>query len=280
MFLVNYLGNRAVTWRIDDPVKERYPDIGKNIEDLKKSGLIKAKTGVYILTDAGAEMRKKFLAQERARREQMHQRVIATALAGNYLEAYNARARYEKDSVIPHGIYIPLDDDNGAWAEATSLPHNVQNYIKCSYQLDFSDCRNTEAFKDSMRALYLGMQITGIGRIDPPKDFEENVGEYLDCPALDEQLKQKCKFPNPPKFKIYFCTKVKVFNFLSTRIMDRWDGQFFLGIYDCTDPFHAAMAQYADLQQLKIPGFPKTFQTFYKHKQANSEKYQTWIAQQ
>lgn len=278
MFLVNYLGDRSITWHIDEPVKERYPDIEQNIKDLQKAGLIKKEKGVYVLTESGQEMRKTFRAQERARREEMHKSAISLAMLGNYLEAYNKRARYERNSVIPHGIHISMGgDDDGAWAEETSLPYNVKNYIKASYKLDFSDCRNSEAFKDAMRSLYVGMQITGAGRLEPPKDFEESIGEYLDCPALDKQLEEKCTFPNPPKFRIYFDTKVRVYNFTNTGVMDHWDGQFLLGVFDCTKPIHASMSQYDKMKAAGIEGFPKTFQTFEKHKKANSEKYKAWI---
>lgn len=280
MFLVNYLGTRPITWHIDEPVKERYPDIEQNIEDLQKVGLIKKENGIYILTNSGQEMRKAFRTQERARREEMHQSVGSLAMVGNYLEAYNKRARYERNSVIPHGIHVSIEgDDDGAWAEKTSLPYNVKNYIKASYKLDFSDCRNSEAFKDAMRSFYVGMEITGSGRLEPPKDFEENIGEYLDCPSLDRQLEEKCTFPNPPKLKIYFCTKVRVFNFISTKLIDHWDGNFDLGIYDCTDLFHASMAQYEQMETAGINGFPKTFRTFQKHKISNSPKYQEWMRQ-
>lgn len=208
----------------------------------------------------------------------MHQSAVSLAMVGNYLEAYNTRARYEKSSVIPHGVHVSLGgDEDGAWAEKTSLPYNVQNYIKASYKLDFSDCRNSEAFKDAMRSLYVGMQITGAGHLEPPEDFEQNIGEYLNCPALDQQLKEKCTFPNPPKFRIYFDTKVRIYNFTSTRMMDRWDGQFLLGMYDCTKPFHATMSQYDKMKAAGIAGFPKTFRTFEKHKKANDAKYKAWM---
>ena len=120
MFLVNYLGDRSVTWHIDTPVKERYPDIDQNIEDLQKVRLIKKEKGVYVLTESGQEMRKIFRAQERARRNEMHQSTVSLAMAGNYLEAYNKRASYERNSVIPHGIHVSMGgDDDGAWAEET-----------------------------------------------------------------------------------------------------------------------------------------------------------------
>lgn len=277
MFLVNYLVDRSITWHIDDPVKERYPNIDKNIEDLQKDGLIKKEKGVFALTDSGLEMRKIFRSKEKARREQMHQNVLSYAMAGNYLEAYNERAKYEQDSIIPHGICAPLGRGaDEVWGESASLPYNVKNYIKASYKLDFSDCENSEQFKEALRRFYVGMEITG-AELDPADNFEEQIGETLICPALDAQLKEKCHFPRPPKLKIYFRTKVRVFNFINTKIIEKWDGNFDLGIYDCTSPLHASMAQYEMMKDAKIEKFPKTFQTFEKHKKANDSKYKDWM---
>jgi len=41
----------------------------------------------------------------------------------------------------------------------------------------------------------------------------------------------------------------------------------------------ANIDQYQDMSKYQIEKFPKTFQTFEKHKRANSEKYQEWMRQ-
>ena len=281
MFLVNYLGDRSVTWHIDKPVKEQYPDVEQNIEDLQKAGLIMKEKGVYVLTESGQEMRKAFRAQERARRKEMHQSAVDFALSGDYLSAYNARAKYEKESVIPHGIIVNLGGGSNTttWEVASEIPSNIDNYIGNSCKLDFSDCENSERFKEALRRFYIGIEATGSNRIDIPYDFEEKLGEKLNCPALDAQLAEKCQFPDPPKLKIYFRTKVRVFNYISTKLIKKWDGKFDLGVYDCTSPLHATMAQYERMKTVGIEGFPKTFKTFEKHKKEDSEKYKLWMAE-
>lgn len=280
MFLVNYLGERFVEWGIDDPVKERYPDIEQNIEDLQKAGLITIENSVYSLTDSGLEMRKIFRAQERSRRKEMHRDAVSFALSGDYVASYNSRVRYESESVIPHGINVDCSrgSNSSKWKEAKEIPNNVKKCIENSYNLDFSDCENSEKFREALRRFYVGMEITGASDISIPDDFEERIGENLNCHALDVQLAEKCQFPNPPKLKIYFRTKVRVFNYISTKLIDRWDGEFDLGIYDCSDPFHASMAEYERLKAVEIDGFPKTFKTFQKHKLNNSEKYLYWAS--
>ena len=103
------------------------------------------------------------------------------------------------------------------------------------------------------------------------------MGEYLSCPSLDNQLEEKCCFKNPPKLKIYFSTKVRILSFTNTKLIDKWDGNFFLGKYDCTSNLHFSMAEFEYYSTLNIPGFPKTFRTYEKHKKENSLKYLSWM---
>lgn len=278
MFLVNYLGDRRFEWGIHDSVKEKYPDLEKNIKDLEKDGLIQICESEYRLTSRGLDMRKLFRSQERARHESMINDVMRFAEKEDFLAAYNARSNYEKNSVVPHGIFIGESADSH-WKTQSKVPESVGRYIENSHKLDFSDCNNSDSFKLALRNFYVGLSVSGSNRIELPLDFEERLGEFLDCPALDKQLEEKCEFPNPPKLRIYFNTKVSVFNLTETKVIKSWDGNFFLGVFDCTDRFHAAMAQYEKVAMIGIDKFPKTFKTFYKHKLENSEKYQEWIRQ-
>lgn len=278
MFLVNYLGDRRFEWGIHDSVKEKYPDLEQNIKDLEKDGLIQICESEYRLTSQGLDMRKLFRSQERTRHESMLNDVIGFAEKEDFLSAYNARSNYEKNSVVPHGIFIG-ESGEGHWKTQSNVPESVRRYIENSHKLDFSDCNNSESFKTALRNFYVGSSVSGSNRIEIPLDFEEKLGEFLDCPALNKQLEEKCEFPNPPKLRIYFNTKVSVFNLTETKVIKSWDGNFFLGVFDCTDKFHAAMAQYEKMSQAEIEKFPKTFKTFYKHKSENSEKYQEWMRQ-
>lgn len=121
------------------------------------------------------------------------------------------------------------------------------------------------------------LRLPGKAHLDIPRDFEKRVGERLICPALDEQLAEKCFHPNPHRMYIYYYTKVYISNMLQTGVLKKWDGQFILGMYDCTQPYNAAMAEYEIYKTLDIPNFPKTFKTYYKHKTEKSEKYLAWI---
>lgn len=280
-FLVNYLGNRRKEYGIHDAVKERYPMLLQDIQKVIVEGLLIETIDGYILTDAGNKLSGEFRQTEKLRKKECEKRIYALSMERDYLGAYNARAEYERNCIIPHGIHCSFGGDRTErpWPEAKELPFHVKNYIKVSQELDFSDCYNSEMFKSDLRAFYIGVSISGSSRTELPLDFEEIRGEFLKCPILDDQLNKVCLFENPPKLRIYFNTKVSVYNFMSTGLIEEWDGKFRLGVYDCSVVFNFSMAEFAAYLKLGISDFPKTFNTFYKHKTQNSEKYQKWMEQ-
>lgn len=280
-FLVNYLGDRKKEYGIHDAVKRRYPTLTQDIQQVILEGLVLETADGYTLTDAGNKLSKEFRQTEKLRKGKCEKEIYALSMERDYLGAYNARAAYERECVIPHGIHCSLGG-NGMetpWPEAKELPFHVKNYIKVSRELDFSDCFNSEMFKSDLRAFYVGGSISGSSRVELPLDFEEIRGEFLECPLLDDQLNQVCLFEKPPKLRIYFNTKVSVYNFISTGLIEKWDGRFRLGTYDCSTEFNFSMAEFVTYSKLEISNFPKTFNTFYKHKSSNSEKYQKWMEQ-
>jgi hypothetical protein len=291
-FLVNYLGDREKKWGIHDDVKGRFYPFDKNVKEIISEGYIIDTPEKYALTDSGKTVSKDFKKTERDRRNAAHRKIMSLAMERDYLGAYNARAEYERNSVIPHGISISFGSSLTSpgsssfqnsiyehWKEEKEIPSHVLCYIRNSEAIDFSDCNNSEAFKSDLRAFYVGAQISGSSDISLPDDFETYRGEYLNCPSLEKQLKEKCLFKKIPRLSIYYNTKVRVFNFISTGLIDSWDGNFQLGTYDCTDPYHFEMAEFEIYSELGITSFPKTFRTYFKHKKDNSEKYQAWMAE-
>ena len=280
-FLVNYLSDRQKEWGFDSAVEERYPLLSENIVQVINEGYIIETNEEYLLTEKGKQMQKEFRAAEKSKRLAMQEKVLDLSMQKDYLGAYNARAAYERSCVIPHGIHCSLGSDGEeiVWTEEQSLPESVKNYIAYIQKIDFSDCNNSECFKNDLRAFLIGLDITGasMNSLLLPSDFEECHGEYLDCPALNKQLEEKNLFPNPPKLRIYYCTKLIVMNCISCHHMESWDGHFLLGVYDCTEPFNFSMAEFEHFSRLSIPEFPKTFRTYYKHKTQNSEKYKQWM---
>ncbi|KAF5046332.1 hypothetical protein DSECCO2_471800 [anaerobic digester metagenome] len=282
-FLVNYLGGRAYQYGIDAPVRDLFEDVERTIEFLIQKEYIENGPSGWILTEKGTMARIYWRSSEKLRESRKNVEISEVCQTDDYLRAYNSRAKYERESVIPHGIFVSFgEEDQSPWGSKEYLPQCIKNYISNSKMLDFSDINNSESFKQELRNYYIADEING-KRSKLPKDFEIRIGECLVCPTLDIQIAEKCTFLNPPKLQIYIDTKIHVLNWTSINATSHkspyiWDGHFLLGVYDCTNSFHAAMAEYEKMKLFGVEGLPKTFQTFWKHKSQNSEKYQFWNA--
>lgn len=279
-FLVNYLGGRRKEWGIHEPVQALFQNIMTEIHFLIDAGFLIDTPESYKLTQSGTEVSQRFRQTEKQRRKECERKIFELSFQGDFLAAHNVRAKYERESVIPHGIFITFggSGNDEHWAEVNEIPYNVKNYIALSHKLDFSDINNTDYFKTKLRNFYIGTEIDG-GKMEVPRNLEDLIGETLNCPSLDRQLEEKCQFKNPPKLIIYLDTKITVLYHIEVGKINKWDGKFMLGMYDCTNPFHAAMAEFEELNSLHLDcKLPKTFETFWKHKQSNSDKYKSWIA--
>lgn len=275
-FLLNYFGDRDYKHITHERVKERFPQLDKILNILINEGYITKGDTKYLLSEQARRIRINYRKTEKSRSKAAKDKIMKLALQGDYLGAYNARAEYEYNCILPHGITLSLGGYNNMWRYSNRTPDYINNYIKIANCLNLNDNLNSERFNLFFRRFFIGYNITGadISAInDDISSFEDIVNEKLNCPALDTLLSEKCKFPHIPKFYIYFLSKIRESTGLNQF------GEYTLGIYDCTIPFHAAIAEYEIMKQYNIPKFPKTFNTFWRHKQKNNEKYQEWKKQ-
>lgn len=148
----------------------------------------------------------------------------------------------------------------------------------------FDDLNNSQHYKECLLKAYEA------GNTNFYKSIPENVpkDEKFACPALDDFLERYGYDLND------YC-KIEIY--LTTGYWVEWYQKMISGnlnpenIYD---PMQDSMCgwivdinrlnllqdttDYSRLKDKDIPGFPKTFKTYQKHKEANSEKYQAWIA--
>ena len=108
-FLINYLCGRSITWHIDDKVLSRYPDINNNIDYLIRNNFLQINDRKYILTQKGEDVKNNFRSTEKIRKKTADANIITASLSGDFLSAYNIRAKYERDSVLPHGLFVFTD---------------------------------------------------------------------------------------------------------------------------------------------------------------------------
>lgn len=159
----------------------------------------------------------------------------------------------------------------------------------------FDDLNNSDHYKECLRRAYEA------GNKNFYTSIPENIpqDEKFACPALDDFLNAKGFILNDyQKINIYLLT---LYWNEHCRKMNEWQDQQIKRLkelhitpslakpykaysnhgWNVTDQTLAACHEeyeYARYKELDIPGFPKTYRTYQKHKEANSEKYQAWIA--
>lgn len=218
------------------------------------------------------------------------EKCLQEALKGDFLTT--SRIRQQAYSLDPPGT-IGVNWDN--FVEIWEKDSNYLTYLNCE---DFSDMNNTPQRIASLRA--------GIF-IDYLFGFRDMWGVKRQCELSDEQfksdklenflIKENWVFECENRELIYAQTKEK--NISAKLYYDAIKkngtkdsihphifniGEYYLGfsadtpqiIIDSRRKWLENYDQFLKMSKLGIESFPKTFQTFEKHKQQNSEKYQIW----
>ena len=185
------------------------------------------------------------------------------------------------------------------WSDKKSIWNMDKLFLQHMAIESFADLENTETYIQSLKAGLF---------IDHIFNFRDNwavvqrelIGtEKLSCPLLECFLRNTgFDLPSVSRLHIYAQTKHKNINAkinLDARskigLRMTWEPRYFsIGEYDLGfapgTPLRIIegrrrwledAAQFQEMSESGIPGFPKTFQTYQKHKLANSPKYQTWV---
>lgn len=148
----------------------------------------------------------------------------------------------------------------------------------------FDDLNNSQHYKECLLKAYKA------GNTNFYKSIPENVpkDERFNCPALDDFLERYGYNLNDYcKIDIYLTTGYWIewyHNMLDSCLLpenvhDPMQNNMCGWIVDeARLNFLQKITDYELLKSKNIPGFPKTFDTFRKHREKNSDKYQTWIA--
>ena len=223
---------------------------------------------------------------------------IKYARDGKYREA--ARVRQQAYGKEPSGSI------GGNWKDWPSVWEKDRKYLSFLKAEKFSDLKNSRQYIESMKASifvdYLFDFRDGWG-VDRHREFCQ---EAICCPLLDKFL-QQMDLEEELHDSVYMSTvkrnissKIYIDSMKSTGIsISRYpymsyiyqNGEYYLGILKGTPEnqvqkilagrrkFLKDYAQYENMGAIGVERFPKTFQTFQKHKKANSEKYQEWMRQ-
>lgn len=230
----------------------------------------------YVLTERGLKVDEEYIKGQKEKNIQLKATIIEKIKARQYELSYIEMAKAYQKEPIPPGSGIDWNDIDCV----RNLARKEQVRLRT---FDFSDLNNTELYKEFLfQVLYYDVQIehnlfASITAISPPNE------EKISCPALETFFEKKAFSPTEVK-KVFTYLVTKRFNHLQLSMRetlrnDKYtplpNGEF--NISDDTISLWKAMKEFEELAKLEIPGFPKTFQTFQKHKEKNDEKYQFWL---
>lgn len=221
---------------------------------------------------------------------------------------YARIGRYKKAAKIRQNAYAknPPGSIGVDWKDWRSIWEKDERYLSYLNAEKFLDLQNSKHYVESMKASifieYLFDFRDGWG-IRQHRDF---CKEEIQCQSLDEFL-EKMDLEGEERDAVYMSTIQR--NIASKIYIDATknsgldaskypymsyvyqNGEYYLGILKGTPEdqvkrildgrrkYLKDCVQYEDMCRCRIEKFPRTFQTFQKHKNVNSEKYQEWMRQ-
>ncbi len=270
-FILHYLDNRQKSYGIDDPVREIMAVHGITVAQLEEDDYIVADSNNYILTPKGKEIADSYFSTYKEKNKKMLSDAAQMIQSGHYMDAFIVRAKRYSEWVIPPGI-------GTIWSDIELVKDQAQKRMNHLRRIQFDDIDNTTEYKENLFRILLYKEIGDdklITDIFP-------TPEKLNCPTLETFLhKRNAVLSENHKIYIYLFTKLSRNNFESVnQTLGRETDTSFNEGWNVSDEwikFAHDLDEYKRLVSLGIPGFPKTFQTYQKHKNNNSEKYKTWM---
>ncbi len=231
----------------------------------------------YVLTDKGIIEEQKYWTQKKAMDSYLKECVFRNICDGNYVKASQVMGNIYSKEIIPPGIGINWNDEVGIESRAEAELHRIRNY-------DFSDLDNSTDFIETLvKILYYDAMIEH-NLQSSILQFMPLLTENIHCEKLDAFFKEKDYVPSESqRLFVYLDTKhYNAFqNNMKTLLKKNTYKPLPEGVFNVNDITISGWKEYQTYSLLlskNIEGFPKTFQTYQKHKSKNSEKYQFWIA--
>lgn len=231
----------------------------------------------YVLTKKGIAEEQKYWTQKKLSDSLLKESVRCQIMEGNYIDAAQTFGEANSNAIISPGINIDWDDKANIELKANAELERIKEY-------DFSDLENTPAFIETLiKIMYYDATLEHNLHVSIPH-FISLTDEKIRCKELDEFFRKKNYIPSEyDKLFVYLDTKrYNAFQNNMQKLLKKPQykplpkGVF--NISDNTIAWWKEHQTYTLLLSKNIEGFPKTFQTYQKHKEKNSEKYQSWIA--
>lgn len=273
---------KAILKKLSLPVSGKKSDL---IERITKNTTSEERAVIcpdlyYVLTECGLKVEEEYINSKKEQNAALKEDIFNKIKAGMYEEASLAKADAYSKEVIPPGIGVDWSDHVSVKAAAK----REQEFIR---QYDFSDLNNSNNYKETLfQILYFDNEI-GNNLIASIEKFVNACDEKMNCQDLDRFFHSKGYLPSETE-KVFVYLDTKRFNVFQQNMKNISQSE-----KHCPLPkgeFHVSnqtislwrklredKVEFERLAKLGIEKFPKTFQTFQKHKDKNDGKYQAWI---
>lgn len=230
----------------------------------------------YVLTDKGLMEEQKYWTHKKDSDYALKECVFQKISEGKYIEASQAMGNIYSKEILPPGIGTDWNDKVGIESRAKAAIDRIRNY-------DFSDLNNSYAFIEVLVKILYYDSIIEHNLQSSIFQFMSLLYEDIQCEKLDIFFQGKDYTPSESQ---------KLFVYLDTKRYNAFQNHMRLllkkntykplpdGVFNINDATISGWKEYqiySLLSSKNIEGFPKTFQTYQKHKSKNSEKYQFWI---
>jgi hypothetical protein len=269
-FVLHYLDSRPKKYGIDDSVRGIMGAHDLNITKMEIDGFLIEDTEKYILSLKGKEIADGYFAEYKAKNKKMLADVAEAIRAGNYEESFYIHAKRYCENVVPPGI-------GTNWSDMNYVRESARKELEHLRKINFDDLNNSDEFKEYLfkNAVYDAKATSIFDDLFP-------MEEKINCPDLELFLqKRNAVISENNKRYIYLFTKISRNNLISVnKTLHRNTSTNFNDGWNVSDGWvkiaHDAY-EFTKLSEMNIPKFPKTFNTYTKHKEKNSEKYQSWM---
>ena len=234
----------------------------------------------YVLTSKGVEVDNEYIQNRKIQNENLKRTLLQEIKSGNYEQAAIIQANEYAQMPIPPGIGIDWTDLQKIQDSSKYTQNRLRKY-------DFSDINNSKNYKEILFQILYYDTVIENNLFVSISQFIDSEREKIDCPSIEKFFKEKGYMPTEVE-KIFVYLDTKRFNEFQTNMRKTLKNEKYhplpKGIFHISDQTinswkrqREDREEFKQLSQLGIKGFPKTLQTFQKHKEKNDAKYHSWL---
>lgn len=249
--------------------------IKSNTTEIQRNDL--CSTLYYVLTDKGIKENESFISQRKDKTRKLKLEIYNFIKSGDFKNAVFAMCVSYSQEVIPPGIGTDWTNKEQIWENQQKILKQIQGY-------ELSDLNNSNAFKDILIKCVFYDSLIEHELWHSIALFVRDTREQLNCENLSHFFKKYNYDPSEDQ-KWYTYLSTKRYNSFQMNMSKTLNSDNYCPLQSNefvvnsnTINLWKTLQEYDFLSQKRIANFPKTFQTFQKHKTMNDDKYKTWIS--